>query len=92
MPLSLFRIMHHFHSFTRLEIYHHIYFMSNDIPQFSNCEALLENFKMEEHSTIGSDENISILVEKTCWNFLYKQVKILPAPSVDIILVLLPER
>ena len=27
MPVSLFRIIHHSHSFTRLEIYHHIYFI-----------------------------------------------------------------
>ena len=26
MPVSLSRIIHHSHSFTRLEIYHHIYF------------------------------------------------------------------
>ena len=29
MPVSLSRIIHHSHSFTRLEIYHHIYFIDN---------------------------------------------------------------
>ena len=28
MPLSLSRIIHHSHSFTRLEIHHHIYFIA----------------------------------------------------------------
>ena len=29
MPVSLSRIIHHSHSFTRLEIYHHIYFITS---------------------------------------------------------------
>ena len=29
--MSLSRIIHHSHSFTRLEIYHHIYFNNNNI-------------------------------------------------------------
>ena len=33
MPVSLSRIIHHSHSFTRLEIYHHIYFMENVVDE-----------------------------------------------------------
>ena len=51
MPVSLSRIIHHSHSFTRLEIYHHIYFiMLDDVAiVWSGLKMLYANSALSLH-------------------------------------------
>ena len=50
MPVSLSRIIHHSHSFTRLEIYRHIYFIYKNCVKVYNhqCHVVLSSFNVTQ--------------------------------------------
>ena len=55
MPLSLSGITHHSHLFTRLKIYHHIYFIYHAFPTIQNPSSNARDISLAHDMPVDID-------------------------------------